>query len=449
MNIVILGAGTVGNSIARSLCAQHHDVCLVDQSRTALAEIEERLDVGTVCGTACDPAALFQAGIQSADLCLALTDRDEVNIVGASIGKAMGAGRSVARVHHPVYLDTTTFDVADHFHLTRLFSLENLTALALARKIRIPGLLALENLVQGGVEVQEVGVEEDAKAAGRRLDELDLPHEVLVGLIAGERGTVIASAGDVVTPGDRVTLIGRLGELDEVRRLFEHKPPPRQHVVIAGGGEIGFSLARILEHRRRFHVTLIESEEARCEFLADQLQMTTVLTADATRRSEMEEARVGTADVFVAATGHDEDNIVCGVEAREMGCPRILTVVRRPDYDNVLTKLGIEQAGSPREVLGQEILAMLQSGPLISRRPVADGAAEVFELEVGEGAAIAQAPLKDLPLSRGLVAAVVRSAAIWVPGGDDELKAGDIAIVLVQADSVDTVLALFTPGNGG
>ncbi|MFP6768800.1 MAG: Trk system potassium transporter TrkA [Planctomycetaceae bacterium] len=448
MNIVILGAGTVGNSIARSLCAQHHNVCLVDQSRTALAEIEERLDVGTVCGTACDPVALFQAGIQSADLCLALTDRDEVNIVGASVGKEMGAGRSVARVHHPTYLDTTTFDVADHFQLARLFSLEHLTALALARKIRVPGLLALENLAQGGVEVQEVSVQEDAKADGRRLDELDLPHEILVGLIAGKRGTVIPSADDVVTPEDHVTLIGRLGELDDVRRLFEHKPPPRQHVVIAGGGEIGFSLARILEHRLRFHVTLIESEEARCEFLSERLEMTTVLTADATRRSEMEEARVGTADVFVAATGHDEDNIVCGVEAREMGCPRILTVVRRPDYDNVLTKLGIEQAVSPREVLGQEILAMLQSGPVISRRPIADGAAEVFELEVREGAAISQAPLKNLPLSRGLVAAVVRSSAIWVPGGDDELKVGDVAIVLVQSDSIDAVLALFAPGNG-
>ena len=449
MNIVILGAGTIGTSIARALCARHHNVCVVDQSKAALSELQDRLDVHTVCGNACDPVTLFQAGVASAELCLALTSSDEVNIVGASISCEMGTGRSVSRVHHPSYLDTTTFNIADHFGVSRLISLENLTALALAREIRVPGLLALENLAQGAVEVQEVAVQEDARAAGRRLDELDLPRKVLVGLIRGKNHSVIAAANDVVDVGNRVTLIGRLGELDSVRQLFEHKPPPRQHVVIAGGGQIGFSLARVLEHRQRFHVTLIERDEDRCEWLAEQLDSSTVLNADATRRSQLEEARVGTASVFVATTGHDEDNIVCGVEANEMGCPKILSVVRRPDYADVLARVGIGQSVSPREVLAEEILAMLQIGPVISRREITDGGVEVVELVVGEGAEATRATLKDLPLTRGLVATIVRSPAIWVPGGDDQLKAGDSAIVLIQSDSADEVLALFAAkGNG-
>jgi trk system potassium uptake protein TrkA len=443
MNIVILGAGTVGTSIARALCARHHNVCVVDQSKSAWSEIQDRLDVHTVRGNASDPITLFQAGVASATLCLALTSSDEVNIVSASIAREMGAERSVSRIHHPSYLDTTTFNIADHFGLARLISLENLTALALAREIRVPGLLALENLAQGAVEVQEVAVQEDANATGRRLHELDFPGETLVGLITNSERTVIASADDVVSIGDRVTLIGRLGELDSVRQIFEHKPPPRQHVVIAGGGEIGFSLARVLEHRRHFHVTLIETDEERCEWLAEQLDTSTVLNADATRRSQLEEARVGTASVFVACTGHDADNIVCGVEANEMGCPRILSVVRRPDYSDVLAKVGIGQSVSPREVLAEEILAILQSGPVISRREISDGGAVVVELEVGEGAEITRAPLKELPLTRGLIATIVRSPAIWVPGGDDQLKAGDSAIVLVQSDSADEVQQLF------
>lgn len=443
MNIVILGAGTVGTAIARALCARHHNVCVVDQSKSALSEIQDRLDVHTVRGNASDPITLFQAGVASATLCLALTSSDEVNIVSASIAREMGAERSVSRIHHPSYLDTTTFNIADHFGLARLISLENLTALALAREIRVPGLLALENLAQGAVEVQEVAVQEDANATGRRLHELDFPGETLVGLITNSERTVIASADDVVSIGDRVTLIGRLGELDSVRQIFEHKPPPRQHVVIAGGGEIGFSLARVLEHRRHFHVTLIETDEERCEWLAEQLDTSTVLNADATRRSQLEEARVGTASVFVACTGHDADNIVCGVEANEMGCPRILSVVRRPDYSDVLAKVGIGQSVSPREVLAEEILAILQSGPVISRREISDGGAVVVELEVGEGAEITRAPLKELPLTRGLIATIVRSPAIWVPGGDDQLKAGDSAIVLVQSDSADEVQQLF------
>ncbi|MED5400290.1 MAG: Trk system potassium transporter TrkA [Planctomycetota bacterium] len=448
MNIVILGAGTVGTSIARALCARHHNVCVVDQSKSALSEIQDRLDVHTVRGNASDPITLFQAGVASATLCLALTSSDEVNIVSASIAREMGAERSVARIHHPSYLDTTTFNIADHFGLAQLISLENLTALALAREIRVPGLLALENLAQGAVEVQEVAVQEDANATGRRLHELDFPGETLVGLITNSERTVIASADDVVSIGDRVTLIGRHGELDSVRQIFEHKPPPRQHVVIAGGGEIGFSLARVLEHRRHFHVTLIESDEERCEWLAEQLDTSTVLNADATRRSQLEEARVGTASVFVACTGHDADNIVCGVEANEMGCPRILSVVRRPDYSDVLAKVGIGQSVSPREVLAEEILTILQSGPVISRREISDGGAVVVELEVGEGAEITRAPLKELPLTHGLITTIVRSPAIWVPGGDDQLKAGDSAIVLVQSDSADEVLQLFAARNG-
>ena len=190
-------------------------------------------------------------------------------------------------------------------------------------------------------------------------------------------------------------------------------------------------------------MTLIETDEERCEWLAEQLDTSTVLNADATRRSQLEEARVGTASVFVACTGHDADNIVCGVEANEMGCPRILSVVRRPDYSDVLAKVGIGQSVSPREVLAEEILAILQSGPVISRREISDGGAVVVELEVGEGAEITRAPLKELPLTRGLIATIVRSPAIWVPGGDDQLKAGDSAIVLVQSDSADEVQQLF------
>ncbi len=443
MNIVILGAGTVGTSIARALCARHHNVCIIDQSRSALSEVEDRLDVHTIRGNACDPIVLFQAGAPTAELCLALTDSDEVNIVGASIAKKMGAGRSVSRIQHPSYLDTNTFNIAEHFGLARLFSLEKLTALALAREIRARGLFALENLAQGEVEVQEVAVVKEAKAAGRQLIDLNLPGDIRVGMIAGSERNGIAGPQDFISVGDHVTLIGCVGKLDSIRQLFEHKPPPRQHVVIAGGGETGFSLANILEQRHHFHVTVIEHDEERCEFLASKLEHSTVLNADGTRRSQLEDARVGNADVFVAATGHDEDNIVCGVEANEMGCPRILSVVRRPDYSDVLTKVGIEKSVSPREVLAEEILSMLQSGPVISRRKISGGDAEVLELEVGAGSVMTRAPLKDIPQNPGLVATIVRPPAIWMPGPDDRLKAGDSAIVLVESDSAEKVLKLF------
>lgn len=448
MNIVILGAGTVGTSIAEQLCANQQNVTLVDSSREALDRVEETLDVKTVCGSACDAITLFQAGVQSADLCLTVTNHDEVNLVGASLAKSMGSARAIARVFNPAYLDFSTFDYRRHFGIDRLLSLEHLTALELAKGIRLPGLFAVENFARGGVEVQEIAVEADAKAVGVSLRELKLPREVRIGLISNGQRAVIPGADDVIHAGDHVTLIGSLKELEDVKRLFEHKVPPRMNIIIAGGGEIGYNLALLLQ-RRRCKLTLMEADAARCEYLAHQLDATTVLHADATRQSEMEEARVGSADVFVAATGRDADNIVCGVEARELGSKRIMCVVRRPDYANVLEKLGIDTAVSPREVMARQVLGMVDAGPIIGRSDISGGDAEVWEVEVGADAPITAAPLKEIVLHNSLIAAIEREDYIRVPGADDQLLPGDTAVVLVQKESIAETLELFKSARGG
>ena len=444
MNIVILGAGTVGASIAKTLCARNHNVSLVDSSRQALDDVEESLDVQTVCGSACDAITLFQAGVLSADLCLAFTATDEVNLVGASLAKAMGAGRSVARMFNPAYLDFSTFDYQRHFGIDRLLSLEKLTALELAKAIRMPMLFAVENLARGGIAIQEIAVEKASKAVGVPLRDLKLPRGVRVGMISNQRKTFIAGANHVIDAGNHVTLIGKTKDLEDIKRLFEHKPPPRLNVVIAGGGEIGYNLAKLLQSQR-FSVVLIEENADRCRYLAQKLENTTILNADASRRSEMEEARVGKADVFIAAIGRDEDNIVCGVEARELGSKRILTVVRKPDYANVLEKLGIDTAVSPREVMARQVVGMADVGPILNRSEIAGGDAEIWEVEVRADAPITRAPLKDITFPNSLIAAIERDEYVHVPGADDQLRVGDTAVVLTQKDSIGETLLLFEP----
>jgi trk system potassium uptake protein TrkA len=446
MNIVIFGAGTVGTSIADLLCAHNHDVCLVDSSKDALSLVEERLDVRTLCGSACDSIVLFQAGVQSADLVLAVTSLDEVNLVGASLAKAMGARRSLARVFDQAYLDTSTFDYRRHFGIDRLLSLEHLTALELARAIRMPTLFAVENFARGGIEVQEFAADAGSKGAGIPLKDLKLPKNVRIGLISSEERCIIAGANDIIEPGDHVTLFGSQEAIEEVKQdYFEHRPPPKLNVIIAGGGETGFNLARLLQ-KGRFNTVLMEANAERCEYLAQRLPDTTVLHADVTRQAEMQEARVGKAEIFVAATGRDEDNIVCGVEARELGCSRILSVVRRPDYANVLERLGIDVAVSPREVTSRQILGMVQGGVIIAGSGISKGDAEVWEVEIVEGAPVTKAPLKDVSLPGCLIAAMVREDFVSVPGADDQLKAGDTAVVLVHRNSIADTLAIFERG---
>ena len=257
MRIVVLGAGTVGGSIASLLCLHRHSVTVVDSDADHLRHVNETLDVRGVTGSASQSSVLFQAGISSADLCLAVTGDDEANIVAASMAKAMGAKRAVARVYAPVFRDLSTFDYQRHFGIDRLLSLEHLTALELARGIRHPGSVAVENLARGELEVHEVVVAKQEKGVGKQLKDLSLPTGVRLGSISREGKTWIAGAEDLIEVGDRVTIIGKRADVDAVKEMFCAAGPTKQGVVIAGGGETGYHLANALEGQR-FGVVLME-----------------------------------------------------------------------------------------------------------------------------------------------------------------------------------------------
>ena len=431
MHAVILGAGTVGTSIAELLVSHAVDVCVVDENRDVLSRVEELLDVQTVRGSACESIPLFQAGVQNADVCLAVTSRDEVNLVGASLSKAMGAKRTVARVFNPAYRDFSTFDYQRHFGIDRLLSLEKLTAIELAKGLQTPEMFAVENFARGGIQVLEVGVDEGSRSVGKTVRQLGLPRSVRIGLVAGAQGVSVPHADQILEPGDRVTLIGKQEALDEVHRGFARRVQPVTSVIIAGGGEIGLHLGRLLDSKR-YRTVLLEADIDRCHELSVRLNSTTVLAADATLRKELEEARVATVDIFVAAMGRDEDNIICGVEAKELGAKRILSVVRRPDYANVLERLGIDMAVSPREVMAREILGMVAEGPVIRRSLIAGGAAEVWELHVSEGVRATTAPLRELQIKDCLIAAIVHEEYVEVPSGDHQLQPNDTVVVIVR-----------------
>jgi trk system potassium uptake protein TrkA len=445
LKIVVLGAGTVGTSIAGLLCQNGHSVTVVDNDPVHLRRVNEELDVRVVAGSASASTVLFQADILGADICLAVTGNDEVNLVGACMSKALGVRRTIARVYGPVFRDLSTFDYQKHFCIDRLLSLEHLSALELARGIRNPGSLAVEGLAAGQLEVQELTIDDRAPSAGKCLMDLKLAKDVRVGSIAREGRMWIAGAADVLQAGDRVTLIGRREHLDKVRGRFQVRPEPKVSVVIAGGGETGYHLAQCLDSGR-YRVLVMEARKERCEYLAHNLDHVTVVQADATRKNVLEEERVGSADVFAACIGDDENNIMACVEAREIGARTLMAIVGRPDYANVVGKLGIDLAVSPRKVMAKQILGFLTTGPIISQTSLAAGRIGVYEVEVLAEAAITEHPLAGLKLpTQALIVAVIREQHVRVPGAKDRLRAGDTAIVLVEESSKDAMLAMFTP----
>lgn len=448
MRIIVLGAGRVGTAIAGMLCRDRHDVTVVDQNADVAEHVDKELDVRVLVGSASQSSVLFQAGAASADLCLAVTGHDEANLIGASLAKAMGTRRSVARVYAPIFRDLSTFDYQRYFHIDRLLSLEHLTAMELARAIRHPGSVAVKNVGRGELEMQEVEIAAETHAVGVPLKDLRLPKGVRIGSILREGQLFIAGAEDAIALGDRITLIGTRDDIDDVKEMFEVEPPRRLGVVIAGGGQTGYHLAQVLEGHR-CAVVLLESNRARCEFLADHLEHAEVVHADTLRRATLEEERVGSADVFVACTGDDEDNILACVEANELGAKKTLAVVSRPDYASVVAKLGIDRAVSPRQVVAEQVRGFLTTGPIISSFDLASGSGiHVLEIEVLQGAPVTERKLAsvDLP-SQCLIAAVIREGFTQVPGADDKLCAGDTVIALVQDAAREDTIRLFCP-NG-
>lgn len=445
MRIVVLGAGTVGRSIAALLCQYGHSLTVVDKSADRVRQLNDTLDVRAIEGSASQASVLFQAGVGSADLCLAMTGYDEVNLVGASLAGAMGTRRTVARVYAPVFRDLSTFDYRRHFGVDRLLSIEQLTAMELARRIRHPGSVAVEHLAGGNLEVHAVSVTNDNKAIGVALKDLTLQAGVRIGSINRDDKTWIAGATDMLQPHDSITLIGKAEDLSKAKALFQNETRAKQRVVIAGGGETGYHLAIALETRRNGGVTLMESDRSRCDFLASHLEHATVVHRDATRRTDLEEERVGTADVFVACTGDDENNIVAAVEARDIGAKQVMSLVGRPDYAQVVGRLGIDFAVSPREVVAKQVLGYLTSGAVVSQTPLNEaGDLRILELDVQADSAATKSQLSELALpEQSLIAAVVREGYASVPGGADHFQPGDTVVALVAESSEKATVALF------
>ncbi len=445
MNIIILGAGTVGTSIADLLSQREDSVTVVDINAQQTAMMNEQFDVRALTGSASQSSVLFQAGVTTADVVMAVTGNDEINIVAASMAKAMGCRRSVARVFAPVFRDLSTFDYQRHFGIDRLLSLEHLAAMELTRGIRDPSTVIVEQYARGGMEVHEVVVYNEGKATRAPIMDLGFPAGVRLATIQRDNRMWIAGATDELQVGDRVTLFSRHEDMKTVKAIFKTSSVSKKRIVIAGGGETGLHLAQTLE-REGFPLTILEQDIDRCNELAKLLENTAIVNCDAIQRENLEEERVGNADVFAACTGDDEDNIMMSVEAKDLGAKQVMTVIDRNDYTNITAKLGIDLAVTQRSVMARQVLSYLTEGAIISKAKLPGGLINIVELDVVADSPITKGTLAELDLpKRFLVAAVGSQDSLRVPGGNDKLQGGDTAIILVEEDVMDLALSFFDP----
>lgn len=444
MRVLILGGGTVGVSVAEMLCGQQHSVTLIEKDPELASALDDTLEATVLCGSASQSSMLFQA--LPVDLALALTGVDEVNILAACMAKAMGARRVAARVYADVFFDQSTFDYQEQFRIDRMLSVEQLTAMEMVRHINEPGAMLIENFARGELEMQDLFITQESTATDKPLMELQLPPEVRIAAINRQGNVTIATARDRIVPGDRITLLGNRDDVEKVKKLFHTRPFKGQTLVIGGCGETGYHLATILQNRGH-RLTILEHNRERCAAITKTLPRSTVICCDTRKRIHLEEQHVGTADMFIACMGEDEDNLLACVEASSIGTPSIMAVVNRPDYTNIIERLGINVSVSSRAVVARQVQALMNTGAVISRNSQLFGRGiDVIELEVLDGAPITQGTLREVPLpSKSLVGAVIRKGSVQVPHANFRFQPGDTVIALAQSDIVSELLKAFNP----
>lgn len=445
MNIIVIGAGTIGSSIAELLVREGHNLTIIDTNPQRLAEIGDRLDVKTLCGSGSSFETLQSAGISDAHLCLAMTNNDEVNLLTAAIAHQLGAEKTVARVRKREYLEPVRFNIRALLKINLIISPELLTAVEMAKFLAQPDSLALAHFAQNKVHLQSIDLTEKSDLINKQIKDLRLPRGLLIALITRE-DEVIIPRGDVwLKSGDKITFIGQPELFKQYQSLFGTRTPPIKNICIAGGGETGLYLAETLE-RHDFGVKLIDANPERCAYLSEVLTKTQVITGDVTNRHFLEEERIHNADVFIAVTGDDETNIMSSLLAKELGVKQCVTKVDRPDYAEVIENLGIDKALSPRLITAEKILGLLKRGLIKSVSLLEEGKVEIIEYEVKSKAPIANLYLHQLSLPReSLVGMLVRNGVVKVPTGQDQILPGDTLIIITRPEVVDKVEQFFTP----
>lgn len=443
MNVIITGAGEVGGHAAEVLSADGHNVTVIDLSAERLRNLSDTLDVQTLLGHCCHFGVLRKADVDRCDLMIATTQTDEINLLAASVAKAAGAKKTIVRVHHTANFSLRGTPYAQRLGIDELICPEHLTSLAIARTIRNPGSIALEEFGRGQLLMQRVPVGAGAPADGKKLSELSLPESARLATVERDRTIALADAATTVVEGDFVTVIGMTKTFDTVRKLFNKDKVKRIHITIMGETATAVWLCRALKSRI-FSVRLFVQNHERAEELSEKLGHVTVLDADPTDAATATDEHVGQANVFVAVTEEDERNILACAQAKAMGVATVMAVVQRAKYLHLFPHVGIDHAFSPRADAVKAILRLIDTGPIRSLATFADGTAEVYELRPSKRAKIIGHELRNIELPpQTMIAAIRRGDDVYVPGAEDQITAGDTVLVLGPRGIVDHLRKLF------
>lgn len=450
MKIVIAGTGKVGRTVAAVLSEEENDVTIIDLDPETISQVSNDLDVICVEGNAADPEALRGAGVASADLVVAATEKDEVNMVCGIASRKLGAKHVIARIRDPLYLHQVAF-LRDAMGLSQIINPEYECAKEISRILRFPGASRVDAFSKGSVEIVEHRIPEKGALDGVVLRDLGTRFgaRVLVALVEREGNALIPNGNTVLRSGDRLSITGSSGEL---RKFFvaigEYRRPVRR-VMIMGGGRTAVYLTRLLEESG-IDVTIVERSRERCDLLCDLVPQAHIVCGDATFSDVLQEDGIATADGFVALTGDDGDNIITSLYARSCRVEKVVTKVNHEHFADILNDSGLDSIVSPKEIVALQLARYVRGlsdsagSSVETLYRLVDGKVEVLEFQVLEDSACVHIPLRELRLRENiLISALIRGSKTILPNGSTVIMPGDHAIVVTAAGrlrSLDEIL---------
>ena len=451
MKVIICGAGQVGFAIARYLSNENNEVTVIDNRPELLRKIGDTLDVRCVAGFASHPTVLEQAGAGDADMIIAVTAGDEVNMIACQVAHSLfNVTKTIARVRQQSYLQPMWSHLfsRDRLPIDVIISPEIEVARAITRRLQVPGAIEVIPLADDRVRLIGVRCTEETPLVHTPLRQLTVLFPdlniVVIGIVRKGRA-IVPTAEDRMLPGDEVMFVADTRHLARAMAAFGHEEAEARRIVVFGGGNIGLCLAQQIEGLPSgVTAKVVEQDRGKAEEAARSLS-SVVLHGDVLDSAILAEANVAAAETVVAVTNDDETNILSALLAKRMGCGRVMALVNKGDYSTLMSELGVDVVIDPRAITVSKILHHVRRGRIHSVHSLREGFGELIEADALETSPLVGKPLKDIRMPPGvLLGAVVRDGKVINPRGNTVVQVNDRVVLFAPASAIKKVEKMFS-----
>lgn len=443
MNIIIAGVGKIGKTLAKQLASEGHDLTLIDENNRLLETAVEQFDAMGACGNCASMEVLKSANVENADLVIAVTNADEVNLLCCLTAHGLNPRlHTIARIRDPEYTDQI-MTMHDVFPLSMTVNPEQQAAQEIERLLKFPGFLRRETFTKGKAEIVELRVDKGSPLKDISLMEMRnvVKCKVLVCAVLRDGEAVAPRGNFVLQEGDRLFVTAAISELAQLLKNLGVVTHRVRRVLLCGGSKVGFYLAKRLE-KSNMDVRLLEKNYDRCVELAEDLPETSVIHGDCSNVNVLESQGVSECDALVALTGLDETNMIVGIYGGNHGVRQVITKISREENSSIANELALGSLINPRELCSNHIVRYVramenQVGAAVSIHAIADGQAEAVEFLVDDATRNCGVPLKEMKLKKNvLMAAITHGTRTEIPAGDSVFQKGDTVVVVTSGRGV-------------